>query len=38
VLAAANARWVTVHDDLVRIGASDEAAVLVANAVGIRPA
>ena len=33
----ANIRWTTVHDDLVRLGASDEAAVLLANAVGIRP-
>lgn len=38
VLAAANARWTTVHDDMVRLGASADSAVLLANAVGIRPA
>lgn len=39
VLAAANDRWVKVHDDLVGVaGVSDEVAVLLANAVGIRPA
>jgi hypothetical protein len=37
-IAAANARWTTVHDDLIRIGASDEAAVLLANVVGFPPA
>jgi len=36
-IAASAARWTTVHDDLVRLGASDEAAVLLANAVGVRP-
>jgi hypothetical protein len=36
--AASSSRWSTVHDELVRIGMSDEAAVLLANAVGIRPA
>jgi hypothetical protein len=38
VLAAANTRWTTVHDDLLRIGASADSAVLLANAVGIPPA
>jgi hypothetical protein len=37
-LAAANTRWTVVHNDMVRIGASEESAVLLANAVGIRPA
>lgn len=39
VLAAANDRWTKVHNDLVTVaGVSDEVAVLLANAVGIRPA
>lgn len=37
-LAEANARWTTVHDDLVAAGVSNEAAVLLANAVGFPPA
>lgn len=37
-LAAANARWTTVHDDMVRLGASEDAAVLLANVVGFPPA
>lgn len=35
--AEANARWVTVHDDMVRLGASEASAVLLASAVGLRP-
>lgn len=38
LVAESAARWTTVHDDLIRLGASDEAAVLLANAVGVRPA
>lgn len=38
LVAESAARWTTVHDDLIRLGASPEAAVLLANAVGVRPA
>lgn len=37
-VAEANARWTTVHDDLIRVGVSEDAAVLLANGVGTRPA
>lgn len=37
MIAESAARWTTVHDDLVRLGVSDGAAVLLANAVGVRP-
>ena len=36
-ITAATARWTTVHDDLIRLGVSGEAAALLANAVGVRP-
>ena len=37
-IAAGNVRWSVVHNDLIAAGVSDEAAVLLANVVGIRPA